>query len=350
MSSTPRISVMMAVFNAERYVVDAVESILHQSFRDFEFVILNDGSTDKSGKILRDFAQRDSRIRLFSEERRGLTRCLNRGIALAQGQYLARMDADDVALPGRFQAQVDYLHANPAVLAVGGQARLVSPEGWPLCHWTVPVKHEEIDAAHIAGFAGRLIHPTSMMRLDVVRRIGGFDEQWTYAQDYDLWLRLAEIGRLSNLPGIVLNYRLHLASISAATRRMQYESAAKIAKVARLRRGLPPLTSSVDWESFQGWACATAWDTRERWFRMAIAAQEFLTAVRIAFQMLLQEPFSLSAWLRFARIAKSVVGVALRRVHFNRNLVPNGGKRGRLSRLSGRGRIESVQEQIDCRP
>jgi hypothetical protein len=83
---------------------------------------------------------------------------------------------------------------------------------------------------------------------------------------------------------------------------------------------------------------------------MAIAAQEFLTAVRIAFQMLLQEPFSLSAWLRFARIAKSVVGVALPRVHFNRDLVQNGGMRGRLSRLSGRGRIESVQEQIDFRP
>ena len=184
----------MAVFNAERYLADAVESILHQSFRNFQFVILNDGSTDGSGKILRRFALRESRIRLFDEERRGLTRCLNRGIELAQGQYLARMDADDVALPGRFQAQVDYLDAHPEVLALGGQARLVSPEGWPLCQWAVPTGHEEIDAAHMAGLPGQLIHPTSMMRLDAVRRVGGLNEQWTYAQDYDLWLRLAEIG------------------------------------------------------------------------------------------------------------------------------------------------------------
>jgi glycosyltransferase involved in cell wall biosynthesis len=144
------------------------------------------------GRFLREFALRDSRIRLFDAERCGLSRCLNRAIGLAQGKYLARMDADDVALPGRFQAQIDYLDANPEVLALGGQARLVSPEGWPLCQWTVPTGHEEIDAAHMAGLPGQLIHPTSMMRLDAVRSIGGLNEQWTYAQDYDLWLRLAE--------------------------------------------------------------------------------------------------------------------------------------------------------------
>ena len=252
------------------------------------------------------------------------------------------MDADDVALPGRFQAQVDYLDANPDVLALGGQARVVSPEGWPLGRWSVPVEHEEIDAAHIAGFAGQLIHPTSMMRLDQVRRIGGFDEQWTYAQDYDLWLRLAESGRLSNLPGTILNYRLHLASVSSATRRMQYESVVRIAKAARLRRGLPPLTSSVDWESFQGWACATAWDTRERWYRMAIEAQEFSTALRIAFQVLVQKPVFISGWLRFARLAKSLCAVGLRRAHLKSDLVLNDGKCGGSSRLSERRRIESV--------
>jgi GT2 family glycosyltransferase len=317
MQPAPRISVVMAVFNAERYLVDAVESILHQSFGDFEFVILNDGSTDESGKILRDFAQRDSRIRLFDDERRGLTRCLNRAIGLAQGKYLARMDADDVALPGRFQAQVDYLDANPAVLALGGQARLVSPEGWPLCQWTVPTGHEEIDAAHMAGLAGHLIHPTSMMRLDAVRRIGGFDEQWTYAQDYDLWLRLAEIGRLSNLPWIILNYRLHLSSVSFTTRRTQYESVVEIAKAARLRRGMPPLVSWVDWESYQAWTGPTPADCRARWYRMAMDAQEFSSAALVACQLLLQKPLCFSGWLRFARIAKRICRLGLRRAYMS---------------------------------
>jgi len=343
MQAAPKISVVMAVFNGERYLIEAVESILHQSFRDFEFIILNDGSTDESGEILRRFAKRDSRIRLFNGERRGLTCCLNRGIAIAKGRYLARMDADDVSLPGRFEAQVNYLDANPEVVALGGQARVVSPEGWPLGHWSVPVEHEDIDAVHIAGFAGRLIHPTSMMRLDALRRIGGFDERLTYAQDYDLWLRLAEIARLSNLPGTILNYRLHLASVSSATRRLQYESVVTIAKVARLRRGLSPLISLVDWESFQGWACGTTWDTRERWYRMAIEAQEFSTAVRIAFQVLVQKPLLISAWLRFVRLGRSICRAGLRRARgLKRDLVLNGGKGGRSSHSSERGRIESV--------
>jgi glycosyltransferase involved in cell wall biosynthesis len=286
-------------------------------------------------------------MRLFNEERHGLTRCLNRGIAFAKGQYLARMDADDVSLPDRFQEQGDYLDANPGVLALGGRARIVSPEGWPLGQWSVPVEHEDIDAAHIAGFAGQLIHPTSMIRANAVCRIGGFDEQWTYAQDYDLWLRLAEIGRLSNLPGIILNYRLNLSSVSFATRRMQYESVVRIAKAARLRRGLPALVSSVDWESYQGWACATAWNTRERWYRMAIEAHEFSTALRIALQLLVQKPLFISGWLRLVRIAKAICGLGLRRVHLKRDLVLSGGKEGGSSRLSKHGRIESVQEQID---
>ena len=254
------------------------------------------------------------------DERHGLTRCLNRGIALAQGQYLARMDADDVALPGRFQAQVDYLDANPEVLALGGQARLVSPEGWPLCQWTVPTGHEEIDAAHMAGLAGQLIHPTSMMRLDAVRRIGGLNEQWTYAQDYDLWLRLAEIGRLSNLRETVLNYRLHLSSVTFTMRRSQCETVAGIVKSARGRRGMAPLSSSVDLESGDSWVGATAWDTRERWYRMAIRGQEFSTATRIVCQLIQERPLCVSPWLGFARIAKALCRLALRGDRFNSRL------------------------------
>jgi glycosyltransferase involved in cell wall biosynthesis len=272
------------------------------------------------GRFLREFALRDSRIRLFDAERCGLTRCLNRAIGLAQGKYLARMDADDVALPGRFQAQIDYLDANPEVLALGGQARLVSPEGWPLCQWTVPTGHEEIDAAHMTGLPGQLIHPTSMMRLDAVRSIGGLNEQWTYAQDYDLWLRLAEIGRLSNLRETVLNYRLHLSSVTFAMRRSQCESVAGIAKSARARRGIPPLSSSVDLESGEGWVGATARESRERWYRMAISGQEFSTATRIIWQLIQERPLCVSPWLGFARIAKALCRLALRGDRFKSRL------------------------------
>src|SRR5688572_25740567 len=118
-SAPPTVSVVMTVYNTERYVREAVESILGQTFRDFEFIIIDDGSTDSAPAILREYADRDPRIRLVSRPNTGIVRAANEGIALARGNYLARMDSDDVALPHRFEKQVRYLNEHPACVLVG---------------------------------------------------------------------------------------------------------------------------------------------------------------------------------------------------------------------------------------
>ena len=154
MSSTnPLISVCMAVYNAERYVAEAVESILNQTFGDFEFLILDDGSTDGSLDILRRYAERDPRIRLTSRPNQGLVASLNELVDQARGEFIARMDADDVSLPERFQREVDYLRDHPECVLVGSRVRLIDPDGDPLCDWCTMQEHEAIDAFYLRGQA-----------------------------------------------------------------------------------------------------------------------------------------------------------------------------------------------------
>src|SRR5512135_1833139 len=145
MSDPPLISVCMPVYNAERYIARAVESILGQTFGDFEFLILDDGSTDGSLEILRRYANHDPRIRLTSRPNKGLPPSLNELVDQARGEFIARMDADDVALPERFARQVEYLRAHPDCVLVGSRVQLVDPEGDPLCDWCTMQEHEAID-------------------------------------------------------------------------------------------------------------------------------------------------------------------------------------------------------------
>jgi glycosyltransferase involved in cell wall biosynthesis len=208
--SGPRVSVVMGVHNGERFLAEAIDSILHQTFADFEFIIIDDGSTDHTDDILARSS--DRRLRIFRQSNVGLTRSLNRGLGLARGEYLARMDADDVAHPGRFEAQVGFLETHPNVVAVGtgyrqadltrGHARDVVP----------PLDNASIRRAMIAG--NPLCHPSVMMRKAALDAVGGYDESFRYSQDYELWSRLAQVGQLANLPDILLTRRYHEHSVS----------------------------------------------------------------------------------------------------------------------------------------
>ena len=127
--SVPAVSVLMPVYNAQRYVAEAVQSILTQTMGDFEFIIIDDGSTDDSTRILRDWAQRDSRIRLVSRPNTGLCVALNEGLAMANGRYIARMDADDISLPQRFALQLEYLKTHEKLVCIGGSFLLIDAAG-----------------------------------------------------------------------------------------------------------------------------------------------------------------------------------------------------------------------------
>jgi len=206
----PRVSVVMSVYNGERYLVQAIDSILNQTFADFEFIIINDGSTDGSADILR--AYDDPRLRIIEQANVGLTRSLNRGIALAQGEYIARMDDDDISLPERLARQVAFLNTRPEIGVVGSACRIIDELNGREWVQRVPLSDEELSRALIRG--NPVVHTSVMMRKSVLRAVGGYNEAYPYSQDYELWVRLATHTRLANLPEVLVVHRHHWGTVS----------------------------------------------------------------------------------------------------------------------------------------
>lgn len=234
----PAISVLLPVFNGERFLADAVESILAQSFVDFELLALNDGSTDGSEQILRKFAERDTRVRVFSRENRGLVATLNQLIDASRGELLARMDADDIALPDRFARQVDFMRQHPAVVCVGGATEMIDEKGRYLTTLFMPQRNVDIQAKLLAGHAA-VSHPSVMLRRLPMKQLGGYRADFYPAEDLDLWLRLGEWGDLANLAAPVIRYRLHGGSISGSNVEKQRAAARRACESAWQRRGIP---------------------------------------------------------------------------------------------------------------
>ena len=240
MPDAPRVSVVMPVFEAERYLAEAVRSILGQTYADFELLVFDDGSRDRSRAILRELAAGDARIRVFEEAHAGYVPWLNRGLELARGEFFARMDADDVSLPERFARQVRFLDEHPEVVALGTRALYVDSDGDPIAATDKPLDHDEIDRQQIApGCRGSLItHPTAMLRRSAAIAAGGYRTEATLVDDLDLFLRMAERGRLANLPDVLLHYRIHPGSLGVARRAQQIEAVRRVVREARRRRGL----------------------------------------------------------------------------------------------------------------
>ena len=170
----PQISVLMPVYQAERYLEEAVESILAQSFDDFELLALDDGSTDESPRILAALAARDDRIRVRVAPHAGLVRRLNQGLAEARGTCIARMDADDISYPERFERQLAFLETHPECVAVGTAVDEIDPDGRPIRPLDIRPNHEEIESRLLQGDGGALIHASALYRTDAVRGVGGY--------------------------------------------------------------------------------------------------------------------------------------------------------------------------------
>jgi len=226
MNKNPRVSVLMPVYNGERYVRKAVESILNQTFTDFEFIIVDDGSTDHTWQILQDYAANEPRIVLVRNETNvGLARSLNRGLGLARGEYIARMDADDVSLSGRLTAQVSFLDEHAGVGVVGSAVQVIDADGSPGNVWRYPAMHALI--LWSLCFHAPLAHPTVVFRRAVVERVGGYDDALLASEDRDLWQRLSSVTRLANLPEVYLLYRQHPNKVSCRHADMQLRNSAK---------------------------------------------------------------------------------------------------------------------------
>lgn len=206
-ATDPAISVVMPVYNGAAYLAEAVESILRQTFADFELLAVDGNSTDASPAILSDFVARDERVRVVSQRGRGLIAALNQGIAAARGEFIARMDADDVALPERFARQMEFLRDHPAVAAVGTAMQAVGPDGAPL--WRMDYPTDPAGLRRTLATSSCLGHPSVTMRRAALDAVGGYRPALRDADDYDLWLRLADRFELANLPDVLMLYRLH---------------------------------------------------------------------------------------------------------------------------------------------
>jgi glycosyltransferase involved in cell wall biosynthesis len=229
---TPTVSVVMSVFNGQAFLVEAIESILGQTFRNLEFVIVDDGSTDSTPKILNTFAKQDERIRILRHANKGRAESLNVGIGLAKGKYIARMDADDVALPNRLQEQVDFMECHPEVGLLGGAIELIDRGGQVFGTITPPLNDSEIRSAMLRY---NPFHPTVLMRTTVVLDAGGYRKVFMDADDYDTYLRISERIQLASLEEPLLQYRIHPNQVSIRNMRHQALCVLAARKAALLR-------------------------------------------------------------------------------------------------------------------
>lgn len=286
----PTISVILPVFNAAKYVRAALESVLAQSFGDLELLVIDDGSTDESLELIQQATQYDSRCRVISQQNRGIVFSCNHGIELARGKYIFRMDADDIARPRRLEHQIAYLRAHPECVAVGTRVMLIDPDDLPIREMSDLRSHDEIDAAHLRGLGGCIIHPTVGMRADALIRVGGYRPAYEWAEDLDLFLRLAEVGQLANLPQVLLDYRQHLASVGYARQVEQWRRNGAAVADARRRRGLPQREEALEPE--RSGRNASSADHHRKWAWWALQGGNPKTARKHAFRALRLDPLS----------------------------------------------------------
>lgn len=204
----PKVSVILPVYNCDQYIFETIQSVLNQTFTDFELLIVDDCSTDKTVAIIKEFD--DNRIQLtLKEKNTGYTDSLNYAISIAKGQYIARMDGDDICVSTRFEKQVAFLDANPNIILCGSAIQIIGTNT-VLRH---PSNHEAIKVKLCFGTA--FCHPSVMGRVEVFQA-NPYDKKYEPAEDYDLWTRLVFQGQLANLEEVLLLYRVHDNQVSTA--------------------------------------------------------------------------------------------------------------------------------------
>lgn len=214
MDTCPELSVVMAVYNGELHLVQAVRSICRQTFCDFEFIIINDGSTDRTAEILSRLAAEDSRIRVLTQPNDGLVASLNRGCKAARGEFIARMDADDVSLPTRFEEQVAFMRAFPKIAALGSASQFLQDGALLDLYERPPLRHHEIMDVLFLG--NPVVHPSMLIRRAALESVGYYRPLFVAAEDLDLWLRLGERYELANLDEVLVYRRKHAEQVSFA--------------------------------------------------------------------------------------------------------------------------------------
>lgn len=305
-SNIPKVTVLVPVFNAEKYLKESLESILNQYYKNLELLIINDGSTDNSANIVHSFS--DHRIRLIHNgENKGLIRTLNYGLELAKGTYIARHDADDIAIIDRIEKQVNFLDENPDIDLIGGYAELIDEKGNPFTTIQVPTNYEDI--LKTIYNVNCFIHPSVMYRASTARAIGGYHISAIYAEDYDLWLKFIERSKVVNLAEKLVRYRIHPDQISQKKLKLQRLSANRVRSTAftrcqqarRLRDGTT-LIMPTFLQRLRGVPPSIGSDYRS-WINI-YKSMGHNYYVKLLMQELLVAPFSGDAWLEILNIIR----------------------------------------------
>lgn len=212
--TTPKVSVVTSCYNAADFLPEAIESILVQTFNDFEFILIDDGSTDDTLDVIKNYAAKDKRIVCVHKENTGLTNSLNQGLRMARGEWIARLDADDVALSHRIETQFNYVLSHREVILLGSGCIEIDYSGREIRQHHYPPQHHQL-TTHLERGGSPFPHSTALYNRECVQRLGGYRNRLNGAEDMDLWLRMSTVGRIECVHEPLIWFRKHDASITA---------------------------------------------------------------------------------------------------------------------------------------
>lgn len=225
----PLVSVIMTAKNFERFVDEAIASIMNQTYKNLELVVVDDASTDKTADIIRGWEKKDGRVvAIFNTESILPSRARNKAAQIARGKYLAILDSDDVALPERLSTQVDYMETHPELAAIGSHAEIIDVNGK---HLSEKRKSKNItDIRYAMVLQNQFIHSSVMMRKGVFDRLGGYRSEYDFAEDYDIFSRILETGDMSNVDAVLIRFRASSGGVTtqSATQKVQAENSLKV--------------------------------------------------------------------------------------------------------------------------
>ena len=256
-ANDPLVSVLMSCYNGEPWLREAIESVLGQSVIDFEFIVIDDGSKDRTWEIIREYAAKDSRIVAHTKANSGLADTLNLGLSMARGKWLARMDQDDICEPRRLEAQLAYVQAHPETILLGSGFAEINSEGLVLKLQTYPRNHGAL-VRHLERAQRYFPHSSAFYRLDKALQVGGYTIRFRYADDYRLWLDLSRLGKSACLVEPLVKIRKHPGqmSLDANGRRQIIDRTAAIVCHFLKIKGEPDPATTAD---VQKWADFILW-------------------------------------------------------------------------------------------
>ena len=320
----PKVTVLMSAYNGEKYLREAIDSILGQTFKDFEFLIINDGSTDKTGEILKSY--NDPRIKIINNNKNiGLTKSLNKGLKLARGEYIARQDADDISLPTRFEEELKFFEKNSNVALVGTDYFLINEKDEIIHTVNCFTENRKLKEKLLEG--NQFAHGSIIFKKECVEKVGMYREEFKFAQDFDFTLRISEEFDVANIPKSLYKWRINIDSVSVKKKTLQDKYALLAIELAKERRqsGKDKL-QSLNKEEIDKLLDELISDTRIQdkrkiaegycfWSRVLFDGKDYKGAFKLLFKSFVSYPLNKETWvLAFKDLAillfpKSIINV-----------------------------------------